>query len=227
MNTAKGQWTVHPMILDGIEMDAETFDRLNADDQFGDWTMELIGGKLYTKFASSFPPPALDYLTPVFTPDEGDIDPIMPSNAKASEFSAYITIELGIFLRENNLGRVTGENGGYMVAGQRVAPDVTFIAHDKGDLDDNGYNRMPPDLAVEVEYHVTKASARNLKDKLAAYAAAGTVVWVVYPERRMVEVFVPGEIVRVYDADGTIDGGTVLPGFTLSVGTMFDRVFGE
>lgn len=53
--------------------------------------------------------------------------------------------------------------------------------------------------------------------KLAGYLAAGVVVWVVNPHDRQVEVYVPGEAVRLLDERSTLEGGSVLPGFTLAV----------
>jgi len=41
--------------------------------------------------------------------------------------------------------------GGYMVSGERYAPDVAYIAKSRQEkLAERGYNPLPPDLAVEV-----------------------------------------------------------------------------
>ena len=147
----------------------------------------------------------------------------MPSNAYASEISSLILFFIMLFVREKRIkGHVTGEAGGYIVSGERYAPDVAFIAAVKQpELAKRGYNPNPPDLAVEVDFPPTDELQRNLRIKIFNYLAAGTVVWVVVVETKTVEVYVPGQPVTVVGADGTLDGGEVLPGFTLAVKDIF------
>jgi Uma2 family endonuclease len=57
--------------------------------------------------------------------------------------------------------------------------------------------------------------------KVGNYLAAGTVVWVIDPERKLVEVYAPGQPVRKVGVDSVLDGGEVLPGFTLAVKDIF------
>lgn len=144
----------------------------------------------------------------------------VPSNAFSSKISITIAGFLFIFLRANPIGHLTGENGGYQVAGERYAPDVAFISFEKQpELAKHGYNPNPPDLAVEV---VSPGNLeRHLRVKVFNYLAVGTVVWLVDPELRQIEVYVPGEAVRVLGMDDTLDGGDVLPGFSLAVKEIF------
>ncbi len=146
----------------------------------------------------------------------------VPSNAYASEFSIQFAIHIGMFVKQHNLGHVTGEAGGYMVFGERYAPDVAFISKAKQpELAQRGYNPNPPDLAVEIDFPSTYATQRNLRIKTANYLAVGTTVWIVYPESKTVEVYAPGQKVQTLSADDTLDGGSVLPGFTLALKEIF------
>lgn len=146
----------------------------------------------------------------------------VPSNPYASNVSVKFTIRIGGFVEQHDLGYVTGEAGGYMVFGERYAPDVAFISKVKQpELAQRGYNPSPPDLAIEVDFPSTYESQRNLRIKTANYLAVGTVVWVVYPESKTVEVYAPGQKVRVVGIDGVLDGGDVLPSFTLSLKDIF------
>jgi Uma2 family endonuclease len=146
----------------------------------------------------------------------------VPSNPYASKISQLIAGELYVFLKGKDLGHLTGEAGGYMVSGERYAPDVAFISKAKQpELARQGYNPMPPDLAVEVDSPSTYESQQNLNIKVANYLAAGTVVWVFKPESKRVEVYTPGQPARVLGMDGILDGGEVLPGFTLAVKDIF------
>jgi Uma2 family endonuclease len=146
----------------------------------------------------------------------------VPSNPYASSISTKFTIRIGLFNEEHDLGHVTGEAGGYMVFGERYAPDVAFISKIKQpELAQRGYNPNPPDLAIEVDFPSNYESQRNLRIKTGNYLAVGTTVWVVYPESKTVEVYSPGQEVKIVGIDGTLDGGDILPGFTLVLKEIF------
>ena len=147
----------------------------------------------------------------------------VPSNPFASEIGYNIGFPIKLFLRENNIaGHVTGEAGGFVVAGERYAPDVAYIsAKRQPELAPEGYNPNPPELAVEVDYPSTLASQRKLRTKIASYLAAGTLLWVIYPETKEVEVYAPGQSMHLFGIDDLLDGGDVLPGFKLPVKDIF------
>ncbi len=148
----------------------------------------------------------------------------VPSNAYTSKISALVLFFIMLFVREKHIeGHVTGEAGGYMVSGERYAPDVAFISAAKQPvLAKRGYNPAPPDLAVEVDFPSSDISRAKLRVKIANYLAAGTVVWVVNVEPdRLIEVYTPGLPVKIVGMDGALDGGDVLPGFTLAVKDIF------
>jgi Uma2 family endonuclease len=144
----------------------------------------------------------------------------VPSNAYSSEISAQVIRHLGNHVYPNRLGRVTGEGGGYKVAGARLAPDAAFISRERQTaLDRQGYNSVAPDLAVEVISPTDKDE--DLEKKLLKYSEAGVLVWVFRPDRRVVQVHAPGQPLIEIGIDGTLDGGDVLPGFTLALRDVF------
>jgi len=147
----------------------------------------------------------------------------VPSNIYVSNVASRINRRLGNFVEDNELGFVTGEAGGYMVSGERYAPDVAYLSNAKQEklLYKSGYNSIPPDLAVEVLS--PDDSERNLAIKVANYLAAATVVWVVRPDKKEVEIFIPGQPVTVLNVNDTVDGGDVLPGFSLPVKDIFPK----
>lgn len=150
----------------------------------------------------------------------------VPSNAFSSKLSIIIAVLLYHFVFEKNLGHVTGEQGGYMVNGERYAPDVAFISYERQpQLAKKGYNPNPPELAVEIISEPGSAEEQNrLRRKLSNYLAAGTLVWIIDPKERLIEVHSPTKGAKILDEAGVLDGGEVLPGFSLSVKTLFDRL---
>jgi len=140
----------------------------------------------------------------------------VPSNPYGSQIASLIIAELVLFLKGKNLGHVTGEAGGYMVSGERYAPDVAYISKARQPrLAERGYNPLPPDLAVEVLSPSDQPG--GLRIKVTNYLAAGTTVWVVDPESRVVEVHAPGQRAQKLGIKGALDGGEILPGFRLAV----------
>ncbi|MEZ4670085.1 MAG: Uma2 family endonuclease [Anaerolineae bacterium] len=184
------------MVLDRQRVTVEEFERFVALPENADKLFELIGGEIVE----------------------------MPSNAFASAIGYNIGFPIKLFLRENNIkGHVTGEAGGYVIAGERYAPDVAYIsAARQPQLAREGYNPNPPEFAAEVDFPSTLASQRILRTKIASYLAAGTLLWLVYPEAQEVEVFAPGQPMRLFGINDVLDGGEVLPGFTLPVQVIFE-----
>jgi Uma2 family endonuclease len=146
----------------------------------------------------------------------------VPSNPKASKVSMRVGRHFGNFVDERDLGHVTGEAGGYRVGSERYAPDVAYISKARQpELAERGYNPNAPDLAVEVDFPSTLESQKTLRIKVSNYLAAGTVVWVIYPEAQEVEVYTPGQPMRIFGMGDVLDGGEVLPGFRLAVKDIF------
>lgn len=142
----------------------------------------------------------------------------VPSNPYSSYIASRINRRVAAFVEDNDLGFVTGEAGGYRVFGERYAPDVAFISKARQpELPYEGYNPNPPDLAVEVVSPTD--SEKRLSIKIANYLAAGTNVWVVYPVEKEVVVYKPGQPPQI--VTDVLDGGEVLPGFTLALKDVF------
>lgn len=147
----------------------------------------------------------------------------VPSNPYVSMIAVRIIGFLLNYLSQHDIGWVTGESGGYMVAGERYAPDVAFISYARQRrLARKGYNPNPPDLAVEVISDPDNAEEQaTLRIKINNYLMAGVVVWVVDYVHRTVEVYQPGKSAQVLLEAGILDGGDVLPGLSVLVKDIF------
>lgn len=146
----------------------------------------------------------------------------VPSNPYVSKIASIISGFIFMYLLKNDIGHVTGEAGGYMVAGERYAPDVAFISYEKQpELAKSGYNPNPPDLAVEVVSSESQIEEQRLTVKLSTYLAVGTMLWVVRPELATIEVHQSGKAPQVSRNDDTIKLTTVLPDFELKLTDVF------
>jgi Uma2 family endonuclease len=111
--------------------------------------------------------------------------------------------------------------------GERVfLPDVAFATHERRAIPGRNERKFlwtAPDLAVEVLS--PDQPAGEFADKLQFYLLHGVrLVWVIDPEARTIRVYRPGEDARLLQAGDTLDGGDVLPGFSVPVNDIFAEI---
>jgi Uma2 family endonuclease len=142
-----------------------------------------------------------------------------------SYLAGYLAALLSSYVRKHKLGIVLGADGMMRLAPGLVRiPDVSFISSHRlpdGRVPRESIPDLAPDLAVEV---ISRHNTRKEMDrKLHDYFAAGVqLVWYVYHSpRREVRVYVSPTEYSTVDEAGTLDGGAVLPGFTLALKDLF------
>lgn len=156
----------------------------------------------------------------------GEIVEEMPSNLLSSVLASFLIKLISNFLDLN--GRyawVTGEQGGYDVTDDDTfAPDVAVILKSRQPrFSAEGFNPIPPDFAIEIISPSGLKTPRRIRDKLAAYEEAKIpLVWLLYQNRQQVDVYRFGRQTRTAGLDDTLDGGDVLPGFTVTVKAIFE-----
>jgi Uma2 family endonuclease len=137
-----------------------------------------------------------------------------------------ITI-LWAFVRPRKWGIVTGADGMMrLFPGLVRIPDAAFLSWSRFPN-----RRIPiepiPDVAPDLAVEVLSAgnTAREMARKRQDYFAAGVhLVWQVDPRTRTVEVFTaPDQSTTLHEAQ-TLEGGTVLSGFTLPLQELFSEL---
>jgi Uma2 family endonuclease len=130
------------------------------------------------------------------------------------------------FLDSHDLGVTFGADATLRILPKQVRlPDVSFVSWTKlpnRELPAEPIAPLIPDLAVEVlsESNTRGELARKRRD----YFAGGVrVVWQINPDDQTAEVYTTPDVYTPIPADGTLDGGEVLPGFTLSLAKLFQR----
>jgi Uma2 family endonuclease len=138
-----------------------------------------------------------------------------------SNIAAEIIFQFKQWLMTNPIGRVTAPDGSYILSSEHeFTPDVGYIS--KARMPEKPLREVPmaPDLAVEVKSPTD--SKPELRRKAKIYLEHGTqMVWLVFPDTQIVEVYVLGQDVVEVGIEGVLDGGAVLPGFTLAVQSLF------
>lgn len=128
------------------------------------------------------------------------------------------------YMDRNPRGLVTAPDGGMrLVPGLVRLPDVGFLSWERigaDELPDAGWANFAPDLAIEV---ISKSNTkREIARKLGEYFAHGTrEVWVILPKKRSADVYTSPQEKREIGPDGALDGGDILPGFSLPLPDLF------
>jgi Uma2 family endonuclease len=158
----------------------------------------------------------------IFELIDGELVEKMPSFTP-SRIALRIGYHFSSYLDENDTGYVTGADGGYIMPdGDVLIPDIGFISKTRLTEEPTREAPVPPDLAVEVKSPTDRK--RAMRKKAERYLDAGTrIVWLVFPDDQVVEVYTPDEDVKTVGIDGGLDGGDLLPGFSLPVREIFGQ----
>ncbi len=136
---------------------------------------------------------------------------------------------LGSFVDPRALGTIAMETLFILdpVRDIRRRPDVALVSAQKWPPDqpppEIGDWQIVPDLAVEV---VSPNDVfQEVLNKMEEYFRLGVgQVWIIVPSRRQIYLYdSPTTSPRVLNADQELDGGPLLPGLRLPVGSLFQR----
>lgn len=150
---------------------------------------------------------------------QGEIVEKMPTREHGI-IAANIALELGLYLRQTGLGQIAVE-ARHRPPDSRyndMLPDVSVVLGERP-VEREGVANYLPDLCVEIKS--PRDSLRGMSEKAAIYLANGAqMVWLVYPELRMVEVLTSTDR-QLLTEQATVSGGELLPGFSVVAGVFF------
>ncbi len=99
-------------------------------------------------------------------------------------------------------------------------PDISYVADPNAPVTRQGAAPGMPDFVVEVQS--PRDSIRDMREKAEYYLEQGVqLVWIIYPAKKMVEVYEVAGSIDIYQPGDTLDAGAVVPGFTLAVDVIF------
>jgi Uma2 family endonuclease len=155
---------------------------------------------------------------------DGELIRMPPPGREHSIRVVRLILRLGPVVEASGLGEVAA-GAGFVVGldlDQVVSPDVAIIRFDRIDPASRreGYYEVPPDFAIEI---VSPSDYPLLvRRKVEKYQAAGVfLLWVVYPEERIVRVYRPGEGEKAFSGEDLLDASDVIPGFAMRVSEIF------
>lgn len=150
---------------------------------------------------------------------------VEPLGASDSLLASELLFRIHRFARQHMLGLAVIETM-FLLKRNPVLqrkPDIAFVSkgrRPRGPIPRQAAWEVAPDLAVEV------VSPTNLADevdaKVVEYFEAGVrLVWVLFPETRRMYIYESLERMRAIGVNDQLDGGDVLPGFSVRLGDLF------
>ena len=150
----------------------------------------------------------------------------VPAGKVHARIAGRVITGFNNFVIPRRLGQVGGTDGGVLVRRNPDSvrePDVYYVSAERLPLDDDsdGYLEVAPELVVEI---ISPNDSQDEVDKKTRmWLRLGVLMVVeVYPMRRAVAVHRPGAPAVTLTDDDVLDGGDVLPGFSLPLSEIFD-----
>ena len=145
---------------------------------------------------------------------------------RESHVGVVLSTLLSTFATVNDVGIIGGADSLLRILPEQLRlPDVVFTAWDTLPTPDAHLQPVGdyvPDLLVEVLS--AGNTAGEIARKIREYFRGGArLVWVFEPDDRTVTVYTSARRSRVLTATDTLDGGTVLPGFTLPLADFWNH----
>ncbi len=156
----------------------------------------------------------------------GEITIMSPTGSQGSSIEADVALELGIWARQDGRGRSFNSNAGFTLPeGSVRAADAAWMSWSRWNAvpqaEREGFARLCPEFVIEVRSKSDRLGA--LREKMEMWIANGAeLAWLIDPERRVVEVYRPGEAAEMHENPSSVLGDGPVLKFEL----VMDRVWG-
>ncbi len=137
-----------------------------------------------------------------------------------------VAFELTLWARQDGTGRAFAANTGFRLSDTSLRmADASWVSFGKAnslsDKERKGIPHICPEFVIEVRSETDRLAP--LREKMAIWIANGAeLAWLIDPERRVVEVYRPGEAPEVHEDPSSVQGTGPMRGFEL----IMARVWG-
>ena len=155
---------------------------------------------------------------------DGEPIELTPAAGKSSRIGGrLLSLALADHVEPSEFGWAFPAETGFVLFADREtvrSPDAAVVSRDRFAEPPDSFVPLAPDLAVEVLSPSDRMA--DALAKVAMYPQAGTsLVWLVDPKTRTVVVFRSEMNPVTLGESDTLDGGDVLPGFSVPVAEIF------
>jgi Uma2 family endonuclease len=156
---------------------------------------------------------------------KGELIIMSPAGGEASNRNAGLTAQTWIWNEQNKLGKVFDSSTGFKLPnGADRSPDASWVILERWNaLTSEQKKKFPPicpDFVVELMS--PSDSLKETQDKMKEYRDNGARLgWLINRKSRQVEIYRQGAEVEVLSSPATLSGEDVLPGFVLSLESIW------
>jgi Uma2 family endonuclease len=153
----------------------------------------------------------------------GELLTLPPPKSLHSRLCRFVFLRIEAALGPLGMSEAFQETG-YILSRNPLTirqPDVSVLSLQRiRGANPDSYFEGAPELAVEVVS--PSDSAEDLEIKTKQYLQSGArQVWILYPKTQTVHVFSSGTAAVILERDQTLEGGDLLPGFSVPVASLF------
>jgi Uma2 family endonuclease len=152
---------------------------------------------------------------------EGELIIMPPTGGTTGDRNSELNFQLRAWNRQTRLGKSFDSSTGFKLPnGADRSPDASWVAIDRWNAltaeQQEKFVPLCPDFVVELRS--PSDPLPKLQAKMAEYMANGARLgWLIDPQRKMVEIYRPNQLVETLQNPATISGEDVLPGFVLDL----------
>ncbi len=148
-----------------------------------------------------------------------------PTGGESGRRNADLTIDLGNWNRQTNLGIVFDSSTGFKLPnGADRSPDVAWVKRERWDaLTPEQQEKFPP-LCPDFVIELRSASddLKPLQEKMQEYLDNGLRLgWLINPQEQQVEIYRPNQAVEILRSPTSLSGESVLPEFVLNLSQIW------
>ncbi|MDJ1169968.1 Uma2 family endonuclease [Roseofilum sp. BLCC_M154] len=158
----------------------------------------------------------------------GELIVMPPTGGNTGKRNARFTARFIVWNDETQLGEVFDSSTAFRLPnGAARSPDVSWVQRERWEAltpeQQETFPPLCPDFVLELRSKTD--SLKQLQAKMQEYLDNGASLgWLIDIQGQTVEIYRPGEDVEKRIQPHTLDGETLLPGFTLSLGHLWDNI---
>jgi Uma2 family endonuclease len=154
---------------------------------------------------------------------DGEMVEWSPTSGLSRWIAGRLFARLAIHAEQGDLVWAFPPETGFVLFNDRAivrSPDAAIVRRDRLPALTGHFVPVAPDLAADV-LSPSDRMAEALSTVTMYLQAGVQLVWLLDPETRTISVFRPDVAPRTLHEDDTLDGGNVLPGFSVPVAELF------
>jgi len=155
---------------------------------------------------------------------QGELHSMVPPGGMHGSSTSRLSIFAGRLIIDQDLGETFTAETGFLIRRNPdtvLAPDFALILKERlpGAIT-KGYVAVVPDIVLETRS--LNDTKREVADKVERWLEAGVrLVWDLDPEAKVLTVYRGGQPPTALGIDDTLDGGDILPAFTVPIAKIF------